>query len=187
MSEVAEIFESFFEKVVPVIFDSVTGAFPVQGMEGTEFTLQVNLTGEGATRYGLTIKDAREISVSKGELQSPMLTVELPTSIFIDMIKNMTSQPMREAYNAAGDTSGAIILEPLTKEGKVPFSVKFIFNRASEPNICLRSDMQTLMALMNGEDSPITAFMQGKLKIDGNLTFGMELMNKFAAFIPSPS
>jgi SCP-2 sterol transfer family len=187
MSETTEIFEKFFENVVPVMFESTTKAFPVQGMDGTNFTMQVNLTGDNATQYGITIKDAREITVTKGTLDGPMLTLELPTSIFIDMIKNVISSPLRDAYNAAKDTQGTIVLEPLTKGGTVPFKVKMTLNQATDPNICLRSDLKTFMALMNGEDSPITAFMQGKMKIDGNLPFGMELMNKFAAFIPSPS
>jgi hypothetical protein len=187
MSETTEIFEKFFESVVPVMFESTTKAFPVEGMDGTDFTMQVNLTGDNGVQYGIAIKDAKEITVTKGALDSPMLKVELPTSIFIDMIKNVISSPMQDAYKAAKDTNGTIILEPLTKDGKVPFSIKLTLNQTSDPSICLRSDMQTMMALINGEDSPITAFMQGKLKIDGSLPFGMDLMNKFAAFIPSPS
>lgn len=187
MPEVTDIFEKSFESVIPQMFETVTEVFPVSGMEGTTFTLVVNLTGDNGTTYGITITDARELTVTPGGLDDPMLTVELPASLFVDMIKNTVSSPMQDMYNAAKDVQGTIVFEPLLREGQPPLSVKLIMNQADDPNITLSADVPTFMRLMNGEESPPTAFMQGKMKIDGNLPFGMELMNKFQAFMPGMS
>jgi len=187
MPEVTEIFERFFESVVPQMFQTITAVFPVSGMEGTTFTLQVNLTGEGGAAYGITIKDARELEVTPGGVDDPMLTVELPASLFVGLIKNTVSSPLQDLYNAAKDVKGTVVFEPVLREGQPPLSIKVTMNQAEDPNITLSADVPTFMRLMNGEESPPTAFMQGKIKIDGNLPFGMELMNKFQAFMPSMS
>jgi hypothetical protein len=187
MSDATSVFRKFFETVLPEMFASITEAFPVSGMDGTAFTMQINLTGEGGVSYGLTIKDAKEMTIHPDGLDDPMLTVELPTSIFIKMIKDAINSPMQDAYNAVKETKGTVVFEPLAKSGEEPISIKLIMNKAETPHIKLSADMDTLMDLMNGKDSPVTAFMQGQLKIDGDLPFGMDLMNKFAAFMPSMS
>lgn len=187
MPEVAEVFERFFEKVVPEMFEAVTEVFPVAGMEDTVFKLQVNLTGEGETTYGITIRDAREIEVTKGGIEDPMLTVELPSSIFINTMKMAVTSPMHDLYDAARDVEGTVVVEPLQGDGRPPLSVKLILNQSEEPNIKLSADIPTFMKLMNGEESPPMAFMQGNLKIEGNLPFGMELMSKFYSFMPGAS
>lgn len=187
MAGVEKVFETFFEEVVPPMFKAVTEAFPVQGMEGTTFTMQVNLTGEGGVTYGLVIKDASEIEVKKGGVENAMLTVEIPASIFVDLMKNTVSAPLGKMYEAARETQGTMAVEASPGEGKKPFQAKFTFNGAEEPQIRLSSDMATFLKLMNGEESPPVAFMQGNLKIDGNMMFGMELMNKFSFIMPGAS
>jgi putative sterol carrier protein len=184
MTEATQIFERFFEDVVPVMFQATTEVFPVPGMEGTTFTLQVKLTGESGTEYGITIEDAKKITVTPGGIDSPMLTVELPASIFLDMIKKTITSPLQDMYSAAKDVAGTMVIDPKIKDGSPPMRVKIVFNQAADPSIELRADVPTFIKLMNGELSPPTAFMQGSLKIDGNLPFGMELMSKFAALIP---
>jgi putative sterol carrier protein len=184
MAEATQIFERFFEDVVPILFRATTEVFPVPGMEGTTFTLQVKLTGENGTEYGVTIEDANRIEVIKGAIDNPMLTVEIPASIFIDTIKKTIASQMSELYNAAKDINGTMEVEALVKENEPPVSVKFVFNETREPNIVLRADPPTFFKLMSGEMSPPMAFMQGNMQIDGNLPFGMELMSKFAALIP---
>jgi putative sterol carrier protein len=185
MSDATEIFRTFFENALPEMFKSITAAFPVNGMQGTVFTLQINLSGEGGAQYGITIKDAREMTVTPGGLDEAMLTVELPASIFINMVKNLVASPMQEAYHAAKETKGTVIFEPLAKGGKASYEIKLIMNKAEQPSIKLSAEANTFLGMMNGEESPINAFMQGRLKIDGDLPFGMELMNKFSAFMPS--
>ncbi|MDY6796227.1 MAG: hypothetical protein SWK76_13275 [Actinomycetota bacterium] len=64
MTETSTIFESFFETIVLQMFQAVTEVLSVPDMEGTTFTFQVKLTGENGTQCGITIKDAREISVT---------------------------------------------------------------------------------------------------------------------------
>lgn len=187
MPETSTIFERFFETVVPQMFQAVTEVFPVPDMEGTTFTLQVKLTGENGTQYGITIKDAREISVTPGGIDDPMLAVELPASVFIDMIRRTISSPMQDMYNAVKDVRGTIVFEPVLKDGEPPLSVKMVMNQTADPSITLTADLPTFMGIMNGEESPPTAFMQGKLKIDGNLPFGMDLMTKFSALVPGMS
>jgi hypothetical protein len=187
MPEATEIFEKFFESVVPQMFETVTEIFPVPGMDGTTFNLKVNLTGENGTTYGISIKDAKEINIIPGGMDDPMLTVEIPAAVFLDTIKNVITSPMQDLYKAAKDVEGTLVIEPQLKEGQPPLSIKLIMNQAEDPNIKLSADVQTFMRLMNGEESPPTAFMQGKMKIDGNMPFGMELMNKFQAFMPGMS
>lgn len=182
--------DEFFESFVPVTFDAVVSSGPVPGMEGTVFTLQVDLTGDGGAVYGITVRDAREMSVTRGPLDAPMLRVVAPYFAWragisgeikgADLLANparFASMVDRAMYESALATRGTVIFKPLLGEG-LEVAIRIIFNGAEQPSVTLSAAPEVLFSMSTGELNGPEAFLQGKLKIDGDITFAMRL-NEF--------
>ncbi len=45
------------------------------------------------------------------------------------------------------------------------------------PSMTMTCAAQDMLAIVNGELSAVSAFMQGRVKIDGNMSFAMKLQN----------
>lgn len=183
----------FFESFVPETFNAVVSERPISGMEGTQFTLQVNLTGEDGSEYGISVRDARKMEVTRGTLDDPMLTVVAPYFAWragisgeikgAEMLTNpaqLAGMVDREMYDMAKATRGTVVFNPVLGEG-LDVRIKIIFNGAEHPSVTLSAAPDVLAAMSTGELSGPEAFMQGKLKIDGYITFAMR-MNTFMRF-----
>ncbi len=177
----------FFEEFVPETFREIISENPIPGMEDTYLTLQVRLTGEGGCQYGITVRDAREMEVKEGELENPMLTIVAPylawRAAISGQIKGaeMFYNPARfaqmvdrEMYETARTTSGTVIFKPVLGEG-LDVSIKIIFNGAEQPSVTLSASPEVFYEMTSGTLSGPEAFLQGKLKIEGDLTFAMRL------------
>ncbi len=77
-----------------------------------------------------------------------------------------------------------VVLFDLSGEGggkwTVTFSedgVKVKEGETASPNLTLSMDAQDLLALSKGELSPMNAFMQGKLKVSGDMSMAMRLQS----------
>lgn len=46
---------------------------------------------------------------------------------------------------------------------------------ADKPDLTVTCDSRDLLAIVNGELNAVSAFMQGRLKIDGNMSLAMKL------------
>lgn len=177
----------FFEDFIPRTFREVISQNPIPGMEGTEFTLQVNLTGDGGGSYVIIVRDAKEMEVRKGTLEAPMLTIVAPylawRAAISGQIKGakMFFNPAqfagmvdRDMYETARTVSGTVIFKPILGEG-LDVSIKIIFNGAEQPSVTLSASPETFFEMSSGTLSGPDAFLKGRLKIEGDLTFAMRL------------
>jgi SCP-2 sterol transfer family len=183
----------FFESFVPEAFNAIVSEKPIPGMDGTEFTLQVNLTGEGGSEYGIRVRNAREMEIAKGSIENPMLEVIAPYLAWRAGISGdikgaeMLTDPARfagmvdrEMYEAAKSTRGTVIFKPVLGED-LDVQIRIIFNGAEQPAVTLSAAPEVLYAMSTGELGGPEAFLQNKLKIDGDITFAMRL-NTFMRF-----
>lgn len=179
--------QDFFESFVPETFDQVIKENPVPGMEGTVFTMQVNLTGEGGATYGLTVKDAKEIKVEPGPMDSPMLAIQAPVLAWRAAISgtiegaNMFVNPVdfatrvdRKMYEAAKTTRGTAVFKPDLGEG-MEVEMKIVFNGAERPRVVLIATPDVFDRMSTGDLSGPEAVMQNKLRLDGDVMFAMQL------------
>ncbi len=183
--------QDFFESFVPETFYQVVKEKPIPNMEGTVFTLEVRLTGEGGAVYGVTIRDAKEIEVKPGSMEKPLVRLEAPVAAWraaisgemegADMVTNplqFVSMIDRDMYNAVKDTEGTVIFSPIF-EGGPPVEMKLVMNGAESPAVKLSARPEDFYAMSTGKLSGPMAFMQGKLKIEGDMAFAMQLGSAF--------
>lgn len=74
-------------------------------------------------------------------------------------------------FNMTGDGGGQ--WNATIKDGKLTIAEGV----GPEPSMTVNCTAQDMLAIVNGELSAVSAFMQGRVKIDGNLTLAMKLQN----------
>lgn len=185
MAEVSQIYEKFFLEVAPAMFNSVVGAFPVPGMEGKTFVMQVDLVGEEGGSFGIKVEEAKNLTSFRGAAERPMVSLQITSDDFLRVMRTISDFPWSRLYDAVKDTRGSMVFELEWRKGEPPLGLKVTFNGAESPCIRLRADTETLISLLRGKIGFMDAFMQGKLKVDGDLPFGLQLMNQFNEFLPT--
>lgn len=179
--------DKFFEEVVPSVFkESLSQNPPPADMEGTEFRIQFNITGEGGGVYGIVVKNAKEMEVVRGGIPSPMIEITLNETDWrraltskVEGVLTMFFDPRirtRNRYDALLKTKGVFQLE-LSVEGEEPFRAKIRFNEGDTPEATLIMKAKDYAALMRREINPTTAFMQGLLRFKGDPGFLMKLQS----------
>lgn len=176
--------KEYFEEYVPKLFEEQTANISISGMEGTAFTVEFDVGGQS---YGLTIKDAKDLEVTEGPLENPMIKVELAEDVWrnavtgrmegaVDMFTEMGEMANRQRYDALAGTKGTMILELGMPDGSQAV-VKIVFNGADSPSTTFKAAAEDWAKVASGELPGPTAFMSGKLKIEGDMPFAMSLGN----------
>jgi putative sterol carrier protein len=186
MPEVSEnvTVKEYFEEVVPQIFEEEMSKQAISGMEGTEFTVEFDIEGKS---YGLNISDAKSLKVFEGPLDNPMLKVKLNEDTWrkavtgkipgaMDMFMDMGQMANRRRYDTLASTKGAIDVELGMPDGNTE-QLSITFNGSESPKVIFKAALEDWAKVSSGEIPGPTAFMSGKLKIDGDMSFAMALGN----------
>lgn len=179
--------KEYFEEYVPKIFEEEMSKTSISGMDGTAFTVEFDVGGQA---YSLTIKDAKELEISEGSQESPMIKVELSEDIWrkavtgkmegaVDMFTEMGQMANRQRYDTLASAKGAMKLELEMPDGSQA-DIKVAFNGAESPQVTFKAALEDWAKVASGEMPGPTAFMSGKLKIEGDMPFAMSLGNLMA-------
>jgi predicted lipid carrier protein YhbT len=180
MTENAIGIQEYLESYVPGKVEKRLGEKPVPDMEGTEFTVQLTITGEKDLIYGISIKNATEITVTPGGIDNPVLEVKVSDE-FIRPIVDMTSSLTgRKQYDAVNQAKGTVEFD-ISMPGDWTLPVSATFNGAAEPSLKISGDSADLAKIASGEMNGPMAFMQGKIKMEGDMAFGISLANLMPA------
>lgn len=169
----------FFEKVVPEGFaadaenapqDDATLAYVVTGDGGGEWTLKISggkMTvergkGEALVTYTVSAQDAAD-AINSRNGATPALLI-----------------PPRRPGQRAGAGSAVKALKGtlelnLTRPDGDPFKVETCFNGAATPRTKLTVALADQLAMNEGKMNPQEAFMTGKLKVEGDMGFMMQV------------
>jgi len=170
--------QEYLESYIPALVAKRMAEKPMPDMEGTTFTLQVTIKGERSLVFGIAIKDAKEISVIEGGLENPMMEVVLSEDFVKPLVDMASSFTGRKQYDAVGQTKGTVEFE-VSMPGDWTMPVSAIFNGASQPSLKIAGSSVDLAKIASGELNGPTAFMQGKIKMEGDMAFGLSLGSIF--------
>jgi predicted lipid carrier protein YhbT len=166
--------QEYLQSYIPALVGKRLAEKPVLDMEGTTFSLQVTIKGEKSLVFGITIKDAKEVSVIEGGIDSPVLEVILSEDFVQPLVDLASSFTGRKQYDSVSQVKGTVDLE-VGMPGDWSMPVSAVFNGASQPSLKLAGSSADLAKIAAGELNGPTAFMQGKIKMEGDMAFGLSL------------
>ena len=176
--------KEYFDEYLPKVFAEQTGGGAVLGMEGTEIKVQFDIADGAQQTYGLIVKDAKELEVKEGPIDAPTVKLGMSEEVFRRAVTGKlqgatdrftdVSQITRNRYDQLQSTKGTLVLDLSTSEGDNA-EVKVTFNGADSPATTFRCSAEDWLAMNNGELAGPTAFMSGRLKIEGDMPFAMSL------------
>ena len=170
--------QEYLQSYVPELVGKRLAEKPMPDMDGTDFKLQVTINGEKTLVFGISIKNAKEITVTEGAIDSPMLEVVLSDDFVRPLLELASSFTGRKQYDAVSQTKGTVDFE-VGMPGDWAMPVQAVFNGASQPSLKIAGSSADLAKIATGELNGPTAFMQGKIKFEGDMAFGLSLGSIF--------
>ncbi|MBW1989274.1 MAG: SCP2 sterol-binding domain-containing protein [Deltaproteobacteria bacterium] len=149
----------------------------VDELAGTEFTLVVDVSGE---KYRYIVKNGQEFDVGEGDLDAPMVRLEVSKDDLEKMIKNneldmllgIQSDLNKSKYDALSRIKGTMTAVLSNDDGS-EYTIVAKFNNADTPKATFRLKTSDSAALARKEVNPVNLFMQGQMKIEGDMAFAM--------------
>jgi putative sterol carrier protein len=171
--------QQFFEELMPMGFAAQAQE---SGNTPRDFKIQFRLTGDGGGDWTVEVKDGK-MNGAKG-LGDANLTVTLSEKDWRDAVlgRNGASlgliipqpRPGRPDNSArAMALKGTMALE-LAREGD-PFKVEMCFNNTAAPRTVLKMKLPEYLDMQSGKLNGQEAFMTGKIKVEGDMGFLMQI------------
>jgi len=172
--------EQFFEHLLPM-------GFAAQAHEGanvpSEFTMAWTLTGDGGGQWFAEIRD-RQMSVRKGAGDA-VLTFTLSADDWRDAVlaRNGASptvllpqqRPGRPDNTPRVKMLKGTVAQELAREGMEPFRLEMTFNGSATPRAVVKVKLADFVAMQEGRLNGQEAFMTGRLRIEGDMAFMMQV------------
>lgn len=172
--------QQFFEELMPM-------GFAAQVQSGAtvpkEFTMNYRVVGPGGGEWLITIADGQMTSRKGGG--EAIVTYTISEEDWRDAVLGRDgssvslivppSRPGRpDTSGRAKALKGTMALE-LAREGRDPAKVEVSFNGAATPRTVVKMKMPEYVAMQEGRLNGQEAFMTGKMKIEGDLAFLMQI------------
>jgi hypothetical protein len=166
--------QEYLESYVPELIGGYLAEKPLDDMEGTVFTVEVTIQGEKSLVFGITIEDACKIKVHPGGLENPMVSVTIPEALMRHVTRQVAGLTGRKQYDGVNQVKGSLDVE-MAMPGDWVLPLNLTFNGASEPKAAIRGPAEVLAGVMTGQLNGPQTFMEGKMKMDGDMMFLMNL------------
>jgi hypothetical protein len=169
----------FFEQLLPMGFEAQAAGGTAPG----EFAVQFTLIGDGGGQWHMLIHGGHmHVNPGTGEANlSVTLSVDdwrdavlarNGASLGIILPANRPGRPDNSARAKA--LKGTMALELARAEGD-PFKVEMQFNGAATPRTLLRMAIADYAGMQDGSQNGQMLFMQGKIKVEGDMGFLMQV------------
>jgi hypothetical protein len=168
------IIQEYLVYSLPAIIGKYLTKDPIPNMNETIFTLQITITGEKSLTFGVTIKNAADIAITPGAMENPMVAITLTDDIIRPIVSAISTFISRKQYDVLKDKRGSVDLE-IDMPGDWKLPVHAVINGSSEPSFKMSGSLETMSGMATGEVDPTKAFMDGKIKLNGDVMFAMAL------------
>ncbi|MBI9075858.1 MAG: SCP2 sterol-binding domain-containing protein [Desulfatibacillum sp.] len=152
-------------------------------LAGTQFALVVDVSGE---KYSFQVKDGKDFNVQESDLESAQARViiskedleKMIATNNLDMLLGMQNDLSRAKYEALTRVKGCMVAELQNEDGSC-FTIRAILNGQETPTATFKMKTSDSAALVRKEASPVTLFMGGQMKIEGDMAFAMSTQPLF--------
>ncbi len=173
--------EMFFEQMMPMGFAAQQAENP--SVTPREMKMQFVLTGDGGGEWAITIADGA-MNVIKGK-HDAHVCMTISTNDWRDAVTGQNGanigliipQPRPgKPDNTAQikNVKGTLAME-LAREGMDPFRVENCFNGAATPRTLMKLKLSEFLDMQTGKLNGQEAFMTGRIKVEGDLGFLMQI------------
>jgi hypothetical protein len=190
---------TFFTRTIPEQFNAALEVHEARGDEARELsaslravtaTIRVDVAGEGGGRFFLNIEGGRMLP-GEDASQAPFLTLRQDRASFDALVAEVGESAMAMLGGLSGLTGGMHLTQGrvenlssldgtvgLRVEGDGGFEVVTHFGTgpmAEEPAATIRLASDVYGKLRSGELSAPSAFMEGKIQVEGDMQLAMQL------------
>jgi putative sterol carrier protein len=169
----------FFEELMPA-------GYRTQTEEGvarpSDLSILYHLTGDGGGSWHVRM-EGPEITVTRDETEAD-LTVRLSVTDWADAVHGRNGadlslivpqgRPDRPDTSARVKQLRGTIEVELSRDGE-PFRAETTFGGAEEPRTTLRAKIEDYVAVQQGKLNGQEAFMTGRIRIEGDMAFMMQV------------
>ena len=170
----------FFEQLMPAGFKAqIEQGLPIP----KDYVIQYRLTGDGGGEWNVAIREGAML-VSSGSGDSHM-TISVSADDWRDAVLGQNgadlalllpqARPGRpDGSEAAKKLRGTMALE-LAREGE-PYRMEISFSNAPSPRTTVKSKIIDYVAIQQGKLNGQEAFMTGRVRVEGDLGFLMQVV-----------
>lgn len=167
----------FFEEILPAGFAAQQAENPTT----EEATLQYRVTGDGGGEWTVSIAGGK-MTVSPGSA-SALLTITLSAQDLLDALNSrngavpaLVVPPQRRSGSSGAVRAlrGTMALS-LTRAEADPFKLEMCFNGAATPRTEMTISIADQVAIQEGRMNGQEAFMTGKMRVQGDMGFLMQV------------
>lgn len=170
----------FFEQLMPMGFAAQQAE---SGQTPPDVTLQYHVTGDGGGAWTVRIAGGA-MQVEPGAVAAP-ITLTLGIDHWRDAVlaRNGAAiellvprgRPGRpENMSRVTTLKGTMALE-LARDGTDPFKIEMCFNNTAAPRTIMKMKLPDFFAMQSGTLNGQEAFMTGRLRVEGDLAFLMQI------------
>jgi putative sterol carrier protein len=170
----------FFEQLLPMGFMAEASA---SGAAAQDFTLQFHLNGDRGGEWHAAIANGA-MQVRQGRADAN-LTVALTVEDWRDAVLGRNGatlaliipqrRPDRPDNTARAKALKGTMAVELSRPDIEPFRVEMCFNNAAAPKTTLRMTLSDYLAMQNGTQNGQQLFMQGRIRVEGDMGFLMQV------------
>jgi hypothetical protein len=172
--------KEFFEKVLPEGFAAGDHA-----ASGENASLHYVITGEGGGEWNVKVADGK-MTVTAGAAPEPALvTFKLSSKDLLDAVNSRNGavpglvlpiqQPGKGGGSAAARSLKGTMVLHLTRPDGDPLEMEMCFNGAAAPKTEMTVALSDRIAMDEGRMNGQEAFMTGKIKVQGDMGFLMQV------------
>jgi len=172
--------EQFFELLLPMGFQAQRDAGATVPQD---FTMQYVLTGSGGGEWAVTIQEG-QLSTTKGR-HAATITFTLSIDDWRDAVLGRNgatlatllpqNRPGRPDNSARVKLMKGTVAQELGRDGMEPFMLEMCFNDGATPRTVLKMKLADFVAMQEGRLNGQEAFMTGRLRIEGDMAFMMQI------------
>jgi putative sterol carrier protein len=172
--------EQFFETLLPMGFQAQRDA---GAAVPTDFTMQYVLTGAGGGEWAVTIQEG-QLSTTKGK-HDAAITFTMSIDDWRDAVLGRNgatialllpqSKPGRPDNTPRVKQLKGTVAQELARDGGEPFRIEMCFNQSATPRTVLKMKLVDAVAMGEGRLNGQEAFMTGRLRIEGDMAFMMQV------------
>jgi predicted lipid carrier protein YhbT len=100
----------------------------------------------------------------------------LSEEMILRMVDQVSSFTGRNQYDTVKQAKGTLHLE-MDMPGDWTMPIALTFNGASEPKVTISGSAEVFQKIAAGELNGPAAFMQGQIKMDGDMAFALSIAN----------